>query len=126
MQSFDPDATPEQKAAAAGKARSQLQAVPGAERLKQRAKDQGGRAVTIDTSSSTDAPKPTISMADIDSTSRAEGQEVGGDSIPGAVPTGAAPPVPQWMQTGWKQVAGAAAGGDEKTQLEAGILANYV
>ena len=82
--------------------------------------------MTIDTSSTADAPKPTISLADIDATSRAEGQEVGGDSVPGAVPTGAAPPVPKWMQTGWRDVAGAGVGGDDKTQREMGILANYV
>lgn len=33
-QSFDPDATPAEKAAAAGQARNALAGVPGAERLK--------------------------------------------------------------------------------------------
>lgn len=65
-------------------------------------------------------------MADIDHASRAEGQEVGGDSVPGSVPTGAAPTVPKWMQVGWKDVAGAGATGNEETQKQLGILANYV
>lgn len=93
-QSFDPDATPEQKAAAAGAARSQLAAVPGLDRL--RKDKEGGRSecstsamvdaslsfvgVAIDTSGKAAAPIPTISIADVDKASRAEGQEVGGVS----------------------------------------------
>jgi len=34
MKEFDPDATPEQKAAAAGIAKAQLVAIPGIDRLK--------------------------------------------------------------------------------------------
>lgn len=48
-QAFDPDATPEQKAAAAGKARAALAPVAGAEKLKQRVKgeDLGGRGESL-------------------------------------------------------------------------------
>ncbi|ORX40969.1 C2 domain-containing protein [Kockovaella imperatae] len=126
VHAFDPDATPEEKAAAAGKARAQLQAIPGTEHLKHRRSALGGRAVAIDTSTTNGAPAPTITMADIDHASRAEGQEVGGQSVPGAIPTGAAPPVPKWLQVGWKEVAGAALSGSDEHQRDLGILAHYV
>ncbi len=67
-------------------------------------------------------------MQDINKASRAENQEVGSDSMPGAIPTGAAPPVPTWMITGWRQVAGldSTVARDAKTQEEMGILADYL
>lgn len=72
-------------------------------------------AVTIDTSAQESIPTPTVSIQDVDKASRAEGQAVGAvsiqqsdgdivthemqDSIPGAIPAGAAPPVPTWVRT---------------------------
>ena len=54
-------------------------------------------AVAIDTSTKASAPKPTVSIDDVDKASRAEGQAPGGDSVPGAIPADAAPPVPTWV-----------------------------
>ncbi|KAL7422727.1 Tricalbin-2 [Cryptotrichosporon argae] len=120
VHSFDPDATPEQKAAAAGKAKEQLAALPGAHRT-----HEDGRAVTVDTSKG--GPAPTVSLNDIDLASRTEGQFAGVD-VPGSIPTGAAPAVPTWMLTGWRQVAGldAAAVRDSRLAEQTSILTEYL
>ncbi|WRT70761.1 uncharacterized protein IL334_007760 [Kwoniella shivajii] len=138
VHTFDPDATPEQKAAAKADAKAALglpssstikatlgqvgSYVPGA--TKKENLDLGPRAVTLDTSTSTSAPLPTVSLADVDKASKAEGQGAGDENIPGAIPVGAAPPVPTWVKTGWRQVADL--GKDDKTAEEASILAHYV
>ncbi|KAK4689249.1 hypothetical protein P7C73_g857, partial [Tremellales sp. Uapishka_1] len=124
---FNPDATPEQKAAAAGKAKSQLAALPGAH-LHNEASEKGGRAVTFDASTAASAPIPTVTISDIDKASKAEGQTEGSDDLPGAIPTGAAPAIPTWMLTGWRQVAGldSIEARDEKHQLQMGLLADYL
>jgi hypothetical protein len=80
-------------------------------------------------SSSTSAPAPTVTLSEIDQTSRGEGQGLDTASIPGGIPTGAAPPVPTWLLTGWRQVANRhliAAGGDPKLAEQQSILAEYV
>ncbi|WVW80773.1 hypothetical protein I302_102759 [Kwoniella bestiolae CBS 10118] len=135
---FDPDATPEQKAESKAQAKASLglpssstikatlgqvgSYVPGV--TKKEDLDLGGRAVTIDTSTSKSAPAPTVSLADVDKASRAEGEGVGEQDIPGAIPTGSAPPIPTWLKTGWRQVAGL--GKDDKTAEESNILAAYL
>ena len=85
-------------------------------------------AVVVDTSSAK-APAPTVSLSEIDQTSRGEGQGLESASIPGAIPTGAAPAVPTWLLTGWRQVANRhliMAGGDPKIAEQQSILAEYV
>ncbi|WVF68009.1 hypothetical protein IAT40_002771 [Kwoniella sp. CBS 6097] len=135
---FNPDASPEEKAAAKASAKAQL-GLPSATQIKQslgqvgsyvpgmpkqEKVETGARAVVIDTSSGKTAPVPTVSLADVDKASRAEGQGAGEDDMPGAIPTGSAPPVPTWVQTGWRQVAGL--GKDEKSQEQASILTAYL
>lgn len=68
---FNPDASPEEKAAAAGQAKAQLSALPGARHAPAPA-----HAVVVDDSSK-QAPVPTVTIADLDRASRAEGQGVG-------------------------------------------------
>nr|XP_018259792.1 uncharacterized protein I303_07863 [Kwoniella dejecticola CBS 10117]OBR81950.1 transmembrane protein [Kwoniella dejecticola CBS 10117] len=138
VHTFDPDASPEQKAASKAQAKASLglpssatikatlgqvgSYVPG--QTKKEELDLGGRAVTIDTSTSKSAPVPTVSLADVDKASKAEGQGAGDQDIPGAIPTGAAPSVPTYIKTGWRQVAGL--GKDDKTAEESNILAAYL
>ncbi|WWC72638.1 uncharacterized protein I206_106602 [Kwoniella pini CBS 10737] len=138
VHTFDPDASPEQKAASKAQAKASLGLpssatikatlgqvgtyVPG--QTKKEDLDLGGRAVTIDTSTSKSAPIPTVSLADVDRASRAEGQGAGEQDLPGAIPTGAAPSVPTYIKTGWRQVAGL--GKDDKTAEESNILAAYL
>ncbi|WWD07266.1 hypothetical protein V865_005363 [Kwoniella europaea PYCC6329] len=135
---FDPDATPDQKAASKAQAKASLglpssstikatlgqvgSYVPGV--TKKEDLDLGGRAVTIDTSTGKSAPAPTVTLADVDKASKAEGQGVGEQDVPGAIPTGSAPPIPTWLKTGWRQVAGL--GKDDKTAEESSILAAYL
>ncbi|WWC92373.1 uncharacterized protein L201_007330 [Kwoniella dendrophila CBS 6074] len=135
---FNPDATPEEKAAEKAQAKASLglpssatikatlgqvgSYVPGV--TKKEDLDLGGRAVTIDTSTSKSAPIPTVSLADVDKASKAENEGAGDQNIPGSIPTGAAPPVPTWVKTGWRQVAGL--GKDDKTAEESNILAAYL
>ncbi|OCF41255.1 transmembrane protein [Kwoniella heveanensis CBS 569] len=135
---FNPDASAEEKAAAKASAKAQL-GLPSSTQIKQTLGqvgsyvpgmpkqdkvETGARAVVIDTSSGRAAPVPTVSLADVDKASRAEGQGAGQDDMPGAIPTGAAPPVPTWVQTGWRQVAGL--GKDERSEEQASILTAYL
>ncbi|EIW70089.1 hypothetical protein TREMEDRAFT_71520 [Tremella mesenterica DSM 1558] len=124
VHAFDPDASPAQKAAAAGQAKAQL-GIPSPSSIKNHGV--GSRAVAIDTSNKANVPRPTVTLDDVDKTSRAEGEEVGAAAMPGAVPAGAAPSVPTWVLAGWQRVANADLGsGDAKTQEQLGVLADYL
>ncbi|ORY31245.1 C2 domain-containing protein [Naematelia encephala] len=123
VHAFNPDASPEEKAALAGHDKALLSAIPGVDRLRHHKED--GRAVVVDTSLTGSGPAPTVSLDDVDKASRAEGQVAGGDQVPGSIPAGTAPPVPTWMQSGWRQVAKLDVTG-EKTRDETSILAEYL
>ncbi|WWD20758.1 hypothetical protein CI109_105235 [Kwoniella shandongensis] len=117
---FDPDASPEQKAAGVAQAKAQL-GLPSASEIRDH-RSGGGRAVVIDTSTSASSPVPTVSLADVDRASKAEGEGVGAEDVPGAIPAGAAPPVPTWVTAGWRQAAGL----DTKEQEHITVLATYL
>ena len=52
---------------------------------------------------------------------------MGQADMPGAVPTGAAPPIPTWVLAGWSRVASANAGtADVETQKQLSVLADYL
>ncbi|KAK0233307.1 C2 domain-containing protein [Armillaria fumosa] len=102
VHSFDPDASPEAKAAAAGKAREELN-LPKAPSEQEVPIDRGNSAVV-----------PTITVHDADAAS--ENPKVQAESVeqvdedasvpPGALPTAAAPSIPDWYRVGWRQVSG--------------------
>ncbi|KAL0950758.1 hypothetical protein HGRIS_007526 [Hohenbuehelia grisea] len=108
VHTFNPDASPQEKAAAAGKSRDQLKSVknePG----------KGDQEVQIDTGNSNVVP--TITIEDHDS---AKPQVVAKDAppqsaavpeesqlVPGALPDGVAPAIPDWYKVGWRAAAGA-------------------
>lgn len=93
---FDPDASPAVKAAAAAKAKASL-GLPSRDKVREGISGDGGgargmssewlsmicslqitAAVIIDSSTSANAPKPTVTLADVDKASQAEGQREGG------------------------------------------------
>ncbi|WVQ85964.1 hypothetical protein IAT38_008132 [Cryptococcus sp. DSM 104549] len=125
VHTFDPDASPAVKAAQAAKAKASL-GLPSRQQVKEGISGDGGggRAVTIDTSTKGSGPELTATMADIDKASKAEGQGLDTDDMPGAIPTNTAPAVPTWVQAGWMQAAGLNA--SAKAQQEAGILQSYL
>ncbi|OCH88587.1 tricalbin [Obba rivulosa] len=127
VHTFDPDASPEQKAAAAGK---------GKEKLKRAKDDAGpsGREVAVDTGNSNVIPTITVHDVDkaADSTSpvspAAPSPASSGEaSVPGAIPAGPAPAIPDWYKVGWQAVAEAGtpiiSEGEEK---EMSTLAQFV
>ncbi|KAH7918365.1 tricalbin, partial [Leucogyrophana mollusca] len=105
VHSFDPEASPQQKAAAAGKGRDQLKS-SGA----QEGNTQGGKEVAIDTGNSDVVP--TITVEDADKTTKEEHEKNGDASTaaapapaPGAFPAGPAPAIPDWYKVGWRAAA---------------------
>ncbi|KAJ3886025.1 C2 domain-containing protein [Lentinula edodes] len=106
VHNFDPDASPAQKAAAAGKAKDQLKGV-------QQKSDEGGeREVQIDHGNSNVIP--TINIQDVDGEKKMQHTDgnVATDlddttpSPPGAMPAVPAANVPEWYQVGWRAVSG--------------------
>ncbi|KAI0318989.1 tricalbin [Amylostereum chailletii] len=93
IHSFDPDASPEEKAAAAGKARSALKS-------KTAETEESGREVTIDPGASNIVP--TITIEDVDKLALVEHTTNEHPQPPGAMPTGSAPPIPDWYKVGWR------------------------
>ncbi|KZT23846.1 tricalbin [Neolentinus lepideus HHB14362 ss-1] len=98
VHTFDPDASPEEKAAAAGKARNQLEPVS------QKDTGAGGKEVTIDTGASTIVP--TITIEDADTEAPLGDQMAPEPVIPGAIPSGVVPAIPNWYKVGWRAVGG--------------------
>ncbi|EJD04407.1 tricalbin [Fomitiporia mediterranea MF3/22] len=101
VHSFDPDATPEQKAAAAGKGRNQIES----------SKDDApsGKEVAV-TTGQTPALPPTITVTDADREPQPNGvappESLPPSQVPGALPEGAAPLIPEWYRVGWRAVGG--------------------
>ncbi|EPQ61056.1 tricalbin [Gloeophyllum trabeum ATCC 11539] len=98
VHSFDPEAPPEEKAAAAGKARDQLKSVS------QKDTGAGGRELAIDTGASNVVP--TITIEDADTEVPDEDQNQPQPELPGALPDGVAPAIPDWYKVGWRAVGG--------------------
>lgn len=105
--SFDPDASPQQKAAAAGKARDQLKSV------KESQKDLLEKEVPIDRGGGS-AVVPTITVEDADSSTKqlkvdgnvASPSQDEALSPPGGLPSAAAAAIPDWYTVGWRQASG--------------------
>ncbi|KAF8845383.1 tricalbin [Paxillus ammoniavirescens] len=103
VHSFNPDASPQDKAAAVSK---------GAEKLNHPSVADGGvKEVPIDTGSI--GVVPTITVEDADKVAKEE-QETSptsppdapsSPSPPGALPSGATPAIPDWYKVGWRAVA---------------------
>ncbi|KAG2756512.1 tricalbin [Suillus brevipes Sb2] len=100
VHSFDPDATPQQKAAAAGGQRDQLKSI-----VPQDGSAHGGKELSI-----TGAPVPTITVENADEETNEVQVKSGtvtpsAPAIPGEYPSGPAPAIPDWYKVGWRAVA---------------------
>jgi hypothetical protein len=116
VHSFDPDATPQQKAAAAGGQRDQLKSI-----VPQDGSAHGGKGALLSllrhpnlTStpelSITGAPVPTITVENADEETNEVQVKSGtvtpsAPAIPGEYPSGPAPAIPDWYKVGWRAVA---------------------
>ncbi|KII93708.1 hypothetical protein PLICRDRAFT_131763 [Plicaturopsis crispa FD-325 SS-3] len=100
---FDPDASPEEKAAQAGKGRDQLKPANADKNV-----TDGGKEVAVDTGGSTVVP--TITVHDADNL-KAKGLDDPADNstpdVPGALPAQKAAVIPDWYKIGWQAVANA-------------------
>jgi hypothetical protein len=117
VHSFDPDASPAEKAAIAGKARQQVTSTLPAKPT------EGGRGqpflyvlpascrigslplqeLAVDTGG--DGPIPTITIEDVDKEGSKEGSEEGpkeAPPVPGQLPASKAPVIPDWYKVGWR------------------------
>lgn len=93
VHSFNPDASPAEKAASAGKARTQLNSTTAAfpENL-----NGGGREVVVDTGNG--SPIPTITIQDVD---KEQPKDIP-RQLPGFLPTSEAAGIPDWYKVGWR------------------------
>ncbi|KAF9026598.1 C2 domain-containing protein [Rhodocollybia butyracea] len=112
VHTFDPDASPAQKAAAAGKGKDQLKSV------QRNSEEKGEREVQIDRGHSNVIP--TISIQDVDGEKKFQQQNgsappvdapsstaaVTTPSPPGGMPSGPSPAIPEWYSVGWRAVSG--------------------
>lgn len=116
VHSFDPDSTPQQKAAAAGMQHDQLKSI-----IQQDGSGHGGKGALLSllrhpnpTSTSeppiVGAPIPTITVEDTDEATNEEQEKSGSvtpsaPTVPGEYPSGLAPAIPDWYKVGWRAVA---------------------
>ncbi|KAI0724221.1 tricalbin [Cerioporus squamosus] len=122
VHTFDPDASPESKAADAGKQKQKL----GIERDDVKS---GAKEMTIDTGKTKPSILPTITVEDVDKAGgriNSQAQQnppetptspawpasptsptsPDGPEPPGAMPAGLAPEIPDWYKVGWRDVSG--------------------
>ncbi|KAH7915157.1 C2 domain-containing protein [Hygrophoropsis aurantiaca] len=102
VHSFHPDASPQEKSAAAGKGRDQLKSSN-----QQGGDSQGGKEVAIDTGNS--GIVPTITVEDADKVAKEEREDTGqlGGSpptatTPGSYPSSSINAIPDWYKVGWR------------------------
>ncbi|EMD41578.1 hypothetical protein CERSUDRAFT_110127 [Gelatoporia subvermispora B] len=124
VHTFDPNASPEEKAAAAG---------AGKDKLKGPKADAGpsGKEVAVDTGNSNIIP--TITVHDVDNVPDGANPvspvppHSPEANVPGAMPAGPAPPIPDWYKVGWRAVSGidepVVSEGEEKDKA---ILAQFI
>ncbi|KAF9535478.1 C2 domain-containing protein [Crepidotus variabilis] len=114
VHTFDPDATPEQKAAQAGKARDKLHSA--------KHKENTEREVDIADTQGAPPPVPTIVIQDLGNGEKGvkpsdehvkettpppvEDDGAGQEGVPGALPGKEAYVIPDWYKVGWRQVSG--------------------
>jgi len=116
VHSFDPDASPQEKAAAAGKARSQLGPV-------RKDDSPGGKEVAIDTGPS--SVLPTITIQDVDKESPEDPSSPQAPSPPGGIDA-SSPAIPDWYKVGWRAVGGIDNPELEGEQKDHSVLAAFL
>ncbi|KAI0336165.1 tricalbin [Cubamyces sp. BRFM 1775] len=118
VHTFDPNASPEEKAAAAGKEKSKLGLENGDVKT-------GAKELAVDTGKVKPSVLPTITIEDVDRSQPSNGQPLEKSpasptspawpssptsptdpEVPGAMPTSPAPAIPDWYKLGWRDVSG--------------------
>ncbi|OSD05892.1 tricalbin [Trametes coccinea BRFM310] len=123
VHTFDPNASPEAKAAAAGKEKNKLG-------LEDDNVKTGAKELTVDTGKAKASVLPTITIEDVDRNRHANGNgeplekspaspttpawpasptsstSPKDPEVPGAMPDGPAPAIPDWYKLGWRDVSG--------------------
>ncbi|KAH9836496.1 C2 domain-containing protein [Rhodofomes roseus] len=102
VHTFDPNASPEAKGAAAGK---------GKEKLKPDGGDEGAGEKEISVDTGTSNVVPTITIEDMSDEPGFEVEHSGENAaadpeVPGAIPSGPASVIPEWYKVGWREVGG--------------------
>ncbi|KZT44501.1 tricalbin [Sistotremastrum suecicum HHB10207 ss-3] len=100
VHTFDPNSSPAEKGAAAGKAKSQLQSVTA---------QQGSNSRQLAVDPGTRPPPPTITIQDADVEKPVEQvapPNVDEQPVPGKFPDAPAPAIPDWFRVGWRAVSG--------------------
>ncbi|KDN50305.1 hypothetical protein RSAG8_01641, partial [Rhizoctonia solani AG-8 WAC10335] len=99
---FDANMSPAEKAAAAGKGRDELKSLGAQEKM------EDARELPVDTGIGPN-PAPTITIEDVDEATKEvleESNTQNGQPVPGMMPEGPAPPIPDWYKVGWRAQAG--------------------
>ncbi|KAF8168240.1 C2 domain-containing protein [Crassisporium funariophilum] len=109
VHSFDPEASPQEKGAAAGKGgREKLQSVKQkdnpARELQLEANNTAPAVPTIVVHDVGEGEKPKVTATDTEQI--AEDVQDEASRVPGALPTAAAPAIPDWYKVGWRQMSG--------------------
>ncbi|KAG8744411.1 hypothetical protein FRC10_010189 [Ceratobasidium sp. 414] len=121
VHTFDPNMSPKEKAAAAGMGRAELQSNNAQERkeeARELAVDGGGPPVP-----------PTITIEDVDKATKevlAETNTQNGQPMPGTMPTGPAPAIPDWYKIGWRAHAGIDNPAPTEEERDKGIIDMYL
>ncbi|KAG8709183.1 hypothetical protein FRC08_018492 [Ceratobasidium sp. 394] len=121
VHTFDPNMSPAEKAAAAGKARTELQSNKAQERKEE------ARELVVDAGGPPVAP--TITIEDVDKATKevlAESNTQNGQPMPGAIPTGPAPAIPDWYKVGWRAHAGIDNPPPTEEERDKGIIDMYL
>ncbi|KAH7345115.1 tricalbin [Rhizoctonia solani] len=119
---FDANMSPAEKAAAAGKGRDELKSL-GAQEKKEEA-----RELPVDTGNGIN-PTPTITIEDVDKATKEELEEANiqnGQPMPGMIPEGPAPPIPDWYKVGWRAHAGIDDPTPSEEEKDKGILEQWL
>ncbi|CAE6470842.1 unnamed protein product [Rhizoctonia solani] len=119
---FDPDMSPAEKAAAAGKGRDELKSLGTQE------KKEDARELPIDTGNGQN-PAPTITIEDVDRATKEvleESNTQNGQPMPGMIPEGPAPPIPDWYKVGWRAQAGIDDPIPSQEEKDKGILEQWL
>ncbi|KAG8762146.1 hypothetical protein FRC11_010840 [Ceratobasidium sp. 423] len=119
---FDANMSPAEKAAAAGQGRDELKSLAAQE------KKEEARELPVDTGNGSN-PAPTITIEDVDKATKEaleESNTQNGQLVPGMIPEGPAPPIPDWYKVGWRAHSGIDDPVPSQEERDRGILEQWL